>query len=223
MKSENLTATVTIDASATDVFAVLADPTTHAAIDGTGWVREPIDHDQLDHVDQIFGMRMYHDNYPDKHYEIANQVEVFDAPSAICWKPGQFSPDTGELSFGEWTWRYDLAPVGPEASEVTLTYDWSQVPAEVRRRSSFHPSTSTTSTTRSSTSPASQQGPAERDRSSTHNAGSVSRCRWANVGCRGTSEMQPIQHSSQIVRPFGSQADAEELKQENGGDWVCFD
>jgi hypothetical protein len=26
------------------VFAVPADPTTHAAIDGTGWVQEPADH-----------------------------------------------------------------------------------------------------------------------------------------------------------------------------------
>ncbi len=101
MKSESMTATITIDASVTAVSAVLADATTHAAIDGTGWVREPIDDDQLEHVDQSFRMRMYHDNHPDKHYKIANQVEVFDAPSAICWKPGQFSPETAELSFGE--------------------------------------------------------------------------------------------------------------------------
>ena len=52
-----------------------------------------------------------HDDHPDEHYKIANQVEFFDVPSAIVWKPGQISHDTGELGFGSWTRRYDLPPV----------------------------------------------------------------------------------------------------------------
>jgi hypothetical protein len=27
------------------------------------------------------------------------------------------------LEFGGWIWRYDLAPLGPSETEVTLTYD----------------------------------------------------------------------------------------------------
>ncbi|MGP9022878.1 hypothetical protein ACT1U9_31305 [Streptomyces sp. BR1] len=69
MDQENVSATLTLTASAARVFAVLADPTTHAAIDGTGWV-----------------------------------------------------------------WRYDLAPLGPSETEVTLTYDWSAVPQYIRDR-----------------------------------------------------------------------------------------
>lgn len=38
---DNVSATLTVAAPADRVFAVLADPTTHAAIDGTGWVQEP--------------------------------------------------------------------------------------------------------------------------------------------------------------------------------------
>ena len=112
MKPDTLTATAEIGAPESDVFDVLANPSTHAAIDGTGWVREPVDGDRLDHVGQVFKMGMYHENHPDKHYEMANRVEVFDRPSAISWQPGQFSADTGELELGGWTWRYDLAPAG---------------------------------------------------------------------------------------------------------------
>ena len=43
MSDETLSATRTINASAEAVFAVLANPTTHQAIDGTGWVRESLD------------------------------------------------------------------------------------------------------------------------------------------------------------------------------------
>jgi hypothetical protein len=139
MRPDNLTVTAKVSAPAQDVFAVLTDPSTHADIDGTGWVREPVDGAPLDHVGQVFRMGMYHANHPDKHYEVANQVAIFDAPSAICWKPGQISPDTGELSFGGWTWRYDLVPAGAEATTVTLTYDWSAADADVRREIQFPP------------------------------------------------------------------------------------
>jgi uncharacterized protein YndB with AHSA1/START domain len=38
---EMVSATLTVAVPAARVFAVLADPTSHAAIDGTGWVRSP--------------------------------------------------------------------------------------------------------------------------------------------------------------------------------------
>jgi len=139
MDAETMIATTTIGTSTSRVFDVLADPSTHAAIDGTGWVRGPIEDEPLERAGQVFQMHMYHANHPDKHYEMANQVEVFDRPTAISWKPGQFSPDTGELGFGGWTWRYDLAPRGPNETEVTLTYDWSAVPADLRAEIQFPP------------------------------------------------------------------------------------
>ncbi len=139
MEQERMTASISIAAPADDVFAVLADPAAHAAIDGTGWVRQPLDPAPLTHDGQVFRMAMYHENHPDKDYEMANQVEVFDTPRAIAWKPGQLSPDTGELGFGGWVWRYDLAPDGGSATNVTLTYDWSGVPDEVRGVIHFPP------------------------------------------------------------------------------------
>jgi hypothetical protein len=43
METERVTASTTIEAAPKAVFAVLADPSAHADIDGTGWVRESLD------------------------------------------------------------------------------------------------------------------------------------------------------------------------------------
>lgn len=139
METESLIATTTIEAAPEAVFGVLADPTTHAAIDGTGWVRESLDDESITAAGQVFRIAMYHDNHPDGDYKMANRVEVFDEPRAIEWQPGQESLETGELSFGGWTWRYDLEPTGPSQTTVTLTYDWSAVPPEIREYIQFPP------------------------------------------------------------------------------------
>jgi uncharacterized protein YndB with AHSA1/START domain len=138
MTDEQMQVTTTVNAPVETVFNVLADPSTHQAIDGTGWVRESLDGKQLTETGQIFRMAMYHENHPDKDYEMANRVEVLDAPSAIAWQPGQES-ETGELGFGGWTWRYDLEATGPSATTVTLTYDWSDVPPALRDVIQFPP------------------------------------------------------------------------------------
>src|SRR2546426_9496541 len=80
MTEERMTAILTIQAPVEDVFAVLADPSTHQAIDGTGWVRESLDGKPLTDVGQVFRMAMYHENYGGMHYEMANRVEVFEPP-----------------------------------------------------------------------------------------------------------------------------------------------
>jgi hypothetical protein len=52
---ENVSATLTVAVPAARVFAVLADPTAHSAIDGTGWVQEAADRAPLTEVGQISG------------------------------------------------------------------------------------------------------------------------------------------------------------------------
>ena len=137
MADETLTATLTLDAPAEAVFAVLADPRTHADIDGTGWVRDNLDGQVLTGSGQVFRMGMYHANHPDGHYEMANEVVVFDRPHAIAWKPGQ--DRDGTVAFGGWVWRYDLAPESDARTQVTLTYDWSAVGASLREFIGFPP------------------------------------------------------------------------------------
>jgi hypothetical protein len=134
MTEENVSATTTISAPAETVFAVLADPSRHAAVDGTGRVRDSVDGQRLTGSGQIFRVAMYHENHPDGSYEMCNLVLAFEPPCVISWKPGYMSQETGKLEFGGWIWRYDLAPLGPSETEVTLTYDWSAVPQFIRER-----------------------------------------------------------------------------------------
>ncbi|MCA4754951.1 SRPBCC family protein [Mycolicibacterium fortuitum] len=138
MTDDTMSAVCAVNAPAETVFAVLADPTTHQAIDGTGWVRESLDGKPLTDVGQVFRMAMYHDNFGGMHYEMANRVEVFEPPRAIAWLPGQGADDT-KLEFGGWIWRYDLEPLGDDRTEVTLTYDWSAVPQALREHIEFPP------------------------------------------------------------------------------------
>ena len=138
MPDDQVNATTVIDAPAEAIFAVLADPAKHAAIDGTGWVREPLGSNPLTAAGQIFRMAMYHPAHPDGSYQMANRVQVFDPPNTISWEPGYDAGD-GTLGFGGWTWRYDLAPAGPEKTSVTLSYDWSAVPDSIREHIGFPP------------------------------------------------------------------------------------
>src|ERR1700761_9645251 len=91
MTGETLSVRATIAAPAEAVFAVLADPTRHPDIDGTGWLRGSGD-PPISGTGQVFAMAMYHDNHPDKNYEMANLVTVFEVPTAIAWEPGSTAP-----------------------------------------------------------------------------------------------------------------------------------
>ncbi len=138
MTDDTLSAATVVDAPVEAVFAVLTDPARHAAIDGTGWVRESLDREPLSAAGQVFRMSMYHPNHPDGEYQMANRVQVFDPPRTISWEPGYDAGD-GTLGFGGWIWRYDLEPAGPESTTVTLTYDWSAVPEDTREHIGFPP------------------------------------------------------------------------------------
>src|SRR5947209_9844266 len=138
MGDESLSATMIINASAEVIFAALADPARHAAIDGTGWVCEPLDSKPLTAAGQIFRMAMYHPNHPDGNYKTANRVQFFDPPNSIAWEPG-YDTEDGGLGFGGWVWRYDLTQAGPSQTTVTLAYDWSAVPDLLRQHIGFPP------------------------------------------------------------------------------------
>lgn len=139
MTEENVSATTTISASAETVFAVLADPSRHAAVDGTGRVRDSVDGQRLTGSGQIFRVAMYHENHPDGSYEMCNLVLAFEPPRVISWKPGYMSQETGKLEFGGWIWRYDLTQLGPDETKVTLSYDWSAVGPIPRQHIQFPP------------------------------------------------------------------------------------
>lgn len=138
MTNETLSTTRTIETDAEAVFGILVDPSTHATIDGTGWVRESLDDIRLTETGQIFRVVVGHDKPSDGRFETANRVEVFAAPNAIAWRPGEMQED-GSFVCGGWIWRYDLVPSESSATKVTLSYDWSEVSEEIREKIGFPP------------------------------------------------------------------------------------
>ncbi len=138
MVAEAVSVTITVPASADAVFAVLADPASHASIDGTVWVCEPLDGERLTRSGQVFRMGMYHPDHPDGRYETANQVRELDPSRAISWATGTEDAE-GRLSFGGWIWRYDLAPAADGGTQVRLTYDWSGATPKARTILDFPP------------------------------------------------------------------------------------
>ena len=110
------------------IFAVLADPDRHPALDDSGMVLEQVTEGSgsppgpITHVGQVFRMRMTMGGV--NRYETDNHVFVFEPGEAIGWEVAE--ADGRPLG---WTWRFDLEPVdaGARVTRVTQTYDWSQV------------------------------------------------------------------------------------------------
>lgn len=133
-----------VEASPQEVFALLADPARHHETEPTDWVRGSLEEDPapLTEVGQVFGIEMFHVNTPGR-YDVHNRVIAFEQDRTFAWEPEQYGPD-GELGTGGWTWRYDLAPAGgagdeDSATKVTLTYDWSAVPDQLRKEFGLPP------------------------------------------------------------------------------------
>jgi uncharacterized protein YndB with AHSA1/START domain len=101
------------------VFDLLADPTKHSLIDGSGTVRDarPGNPERLS-LGAKFSMSMKM-GVP---YKITNEVVEFDEPNVIAWR-----------HMGRHVWRYRLRPVDG-GTEVTEEFDWGAalVPAALK-------------------------------------------------------------------------------------------
>lgn len=134
--NEQLQATVHIDAAPDAVFAFLCDPSNHQRTDPTDWVRDAITPEPITAKGQTFGVHMYLEQVGG-HYDMHNVVTAYEPGRTIAWLPGTLGED-GTHQAGGWRWRYDIEPntndAGGAASRVTLTYNWSNVPTEVREQ-----------------------------------------------------------------------------------------
>ena len=121
-----------INASASEIFELLADPNRHRLLDGSGMLRGPDPGTkEVTEVGQTFRMNMHHPQLGD--YQMINTVRSFEPGSRIGWAPA-LDPSSGDLlkSLGVkkasgHTFTYDLHDANDGATVVTQTYDWSGV------------------------------------------------------------------------------------------------
>ncbi len=98
-----------ISAPASVIFDVLADPSQHAAIDGSGTVHGHVGRQSRLSLGSTFAMKMRF-GIP---YRIKSRILEFEENRLIAW---------GHL--GGHIWRYELQELGKETL-VTETFDWS--------------------------------------------------------------------------------------------------
>lgn len=115
-----------IEAPAADIFELLANPERHPQFDGSEMLRSSQGNKVIVGVGDVFVTKMYLAAMGD--YEMHNRIVVFEPDRSIAWEPG--NPD---LARNGSCWRFDLTPVGSNATVVTETYDCSDSPEEVRK------------------------------------------------------------------------------------------
>ncbi|WP_139980121.1 SRPBCC family protein [Nocardioides litoris] len=116
--SKNRSASTVVDAPASTVFAILADPRQHPRIDGSGTVKaSAVDGPERLELGSQFGMSMKQG----APYKIKNTVVEHEPDRLIAWR-----------HVGLHRWRYELEPTNGGGTKVTETWDLSHYPLPLR-------------------------------------------------------------------------------------------
>lgn len=111
MATRQVTVTRTVAAQPSQIFDLLADPSKHPLLDGSGTVRAVRSGaPQRLELGAKFGMDMK----AGASYKIENTVVEFEENRLIAWR-----------HFNGHRWRWQLEPVGDGHTKVTETFDWS--------------------------------------------------------------------------------------------------
>lgn len=125
-----ISASAVIHAPAAEVFEQIADPANQPAWDGNDNLAESAPGQRVHAVGDSFV------TFTTKGYERHNRVVEFEEGRRIAWRPSE--PDLWEPGH---LWRWELAPVDDGTTQVTHTYDWTELTDEGR----FERARSTTS------------------------------------------------------------------------------
>jgi Polyketide cyclase / dehydrase and lipid transport. len=124
----------TIAAPPEQIFALLADPAWHTALDGAGMI-QGLDSgpSPVTGVGDAFVMNM--DQEGIGQYQMRSEVVAYEPGSRISWAPAIYPPGAlshliGELDPSGHTWDWDLEATADGGTKVTHTYDWSGVKDE---------------------------------------------------------------------------------------------
>jgi uncharacterized protein YndB with AHSA1/START domain len=110
-----------IAAPAAAVFEQIAEPARQPAWDGNDNLARAGDGDRVRKVGDVFVM------FTTKGRERHNHVVEFEEGRLIAWRPAEPGKEpAGHL------WRWELRPLSTEETEVTHTYDWTQLTDDSR-------------------------------------------------------------------------------------------
>lgn len=99
-----------VAAPAQALFDVVADPSMHHVIDGSGTVRGS----RAPRGKLALGDRFTTSMRLGVPYVMRNRVDELDEPRRIAWS-----------HIGGWRWRYELEALAENRTRVTETFDWS--------------------------------------------------------------------------------------------------
>ena len=110
-----------VKAPAGGIFSILADPSRHREIDGSGTVRDAVGGSTRLALGSRFGMEMQAGPAP---YRMVNEVVEFETDRLIAWQ-ARPDKDWAAKGIGGRIWRYELEP-HDGGTLVRETWDISQ-------------------------------------------------------------------------------------------------
>jgi len=124
-----------IEAPATQIFRILANPQRHVDFDGSDMLRGAVVDCPISSVGDTFTMRMHRLG---DDYLMLNHVVEFEPDRRISWEPAPGDPSRAEdndpskvgIPAG-YRWGYVLTPDGDDATIVTEVFDPGPLPEEL--------------------------------------------------------------------------------------------
>ena len=127
----------TIDAPASEIFALLCDPHGHVAIDATGMLQDA-EGEPATASGDTFAIKMDRESLNDfpemGKYDVTVTIRDFEQDALISWTVlGRVRPQIGHV----YGYRLEAAPDGEDGTLVTSFYDWSDIHEDWRAMGIF--------------------------------------------------------------------------------------
>jgi hypothetical protein len=126
-----------IEAPASRIFTILANPQRHMDFDGSDMLRGAGIDRPISGVGDTFTMKMHRLG---DDYLMLNYVVEFEPDRRIFWEPAPGDPsrakdnDPSKVGVAAgYRWGYILTPVGDDATDVTEVFDCGTVTEEIRQ------------------------------------------------------------------------------------------
>ncbi|KOX17741.1 SRPBCC family protein [Nocardiopsis sp. NRRL B-16309] len=111
MGTHRVSRSIVIDAPAERIFDIIATPSRHSEVDGSGTVQDAVSGPERLEAGSEFGMDMRMFGIP---YRMTNRVVEFVPDRLIAWR-----------HIGPHRWRYELEELDGGRTRVTETFDYS--------------------------------------------------------------------------------------------------